>query len=326
MTHRWPLVPAAAILLAVLAPATALAHGEAGTAPSMALLVEGWDVSVDVWLPVLLAAFAYWKAADIVDRQHPANPVPRWRRWAWLAGLGAYVLAVASPLGYYDTVLFSIHMIQHLLLVMVAAPLLVLAAPLTLLLRVATPAARRDWILPVLHSRAVRVVAHPVVAWGLFAAVMWFSHFSPLFDAALDDELLHRAEHVLYVVSGLLFWWPIVGADPSPHRIGYGGRVLYLALGMPLSSLLGLVIFSAQTVLYPHYETLVRDWGPPPLDDQAVAGGIMWVGGDAAFVLALVLTVAAWLRFEEREAVREDARLARRRARVAMDPRPGPGA
>ncbi len=104
-----------------------------------------------------------------------------------------------------------------------------------------------------------------------------------------------------------------MGADPSPHRLGYPARLFYLALGMPLSSFLGLVIFSAQTVLYPHYLTLERAWGPSPLDDQRIAGGVMWVGGDAAFVLALVLVVAAWLRHEERANLREDARLARHR-------------
>ena len=125
---------------------------------------------------------------------------------------------------------------------------------------------------------------------------------------------LHRLEHALYLGSALLFWWPVVGADPSPHRLSYPARLFYLALGMPLSSFLGLVIFSAETVLYPHYLTLERSWGPTPIDDQRLAGGIMWVGGDAAFVLALVLVVAAWLRHEERANLREDARLARQRA------------
>ena len=92
------------------------------------------------------------------------------------------------------------------------------------------------------------------------------------------------------------------------------GRILYLAIGMPLSSLLGLVIFSARQPLYPHYEDLVRDWGPTVMEDQALAGGIMWAGGDGAFVIALVLAVVAGLRHEERENKREDARLARRRA------------
>jgi putative copper resistance protein D len=178
----------------------------------------------------------------------------------------------------------------------------------------ASPEARRKWILPVLDSRVVRFISHPLVAWGLFAGVMWFAHFSPLFDAALDDPGLHRLEHALFLGTALLFWWPVIGADPSPHRLGFGARVLYLALGMPLSSLLGLVIFSARTPLYEHYATLARDWGPTTLEDQALAGGIMWAGGDAAFVLALVLTVAAWLRHEEQENKREDARLARARA------------
>jgi putative copper resistance protein D len=276
--------------------------------------MTGWTFDLSVWVPVLLAALAFGWARRRVNRRHPARPVSLWRLVSWLAGLGAIVVALASPVEAYDTTLFSAHMIQHLLLTMVAAPLLVLAAPITLLLRVSTPDARRRWILPVLHSRIVRVLSHPIVAWGLFAAVMWLTHFSPLFDAALEDETLHRLEHALYLGSALLFWWPVVGADPSPHRLGYPARLFYLALGMPLSSFLGLVIYSAQTVLYPHYLTLERAWGPSPLDDQRLAGGIMWVVGDAAFVLALVLVVAAWLRHEERANLLEDARLARRRA------------
>ena len=299
-------------------PVSAAAQVPAPAAPTPAILIEGWSFMADVWLPVILSALVYWQMYAGVNRRHPANPVPRWRLWAWLAGLGALILALASPIEYYDTTLFSVHMIQHLLLSFVAAPLLVLAAPITLLLRWVSPQARRRWILPVLESRIVRFISHPLVAWILFAGVMWFSHFSPLFDAALRDFSLHRLEHALFLGTALLFWWPDIGADPSPHRMAYPARILYLALGMPLMSLLGLVIFSARNVLYPHYAELVRDWGPTPLEDQALAGGIMWAGGDAAFVLALVLTVAAWLRHEERENVREDKRLARARARAAQ--------
>jgi cytochrome c oxidase assembly factor CtaG len=308
------LVTAAVLAALVLLPSVVLAHGQAPIEPTMATLIEGWTFAVDVWLPVILAALAYWQARSMVDRRHPNNPVPRWRAWSWYAGLAAIVVALASPIEFYDTTLFSAHMIQHLLLTMVAAPLLALAAPITLLLRVSSPEARRKWILPVLNSRIVAVISYPVVAWVLFAAVMWFSHFSPLFDAALDDFALHRLEHALFLGSALLFWWPVVGADPSPHRMTHPGRILYLALGMPLMSLLGMVIFSAQTVLYDHYLTLERDWGWTPLQDQEWAGGIMWAGGDGIFVLALVLAVAAWLRHEERENKREDARLARAKA------------
>ncbi len=308
------LAAAIAMALGAMAPMRAVAHGDAAVEPSPEILIEGWSLDVAVWLPVLLAGLIYWKAVDIVDRHHPANPVPRWRLWSWMLGLAVILLALASPIERYDTTLFSVHMIQHLLLVMVAAPLLVMAAPVTLLLRVSTPGARKRWILPVLNSRPARVLSTPVVAWGLFAAVMWWTHFSPLFDAALDDPLVHRLEHMLFISTALLFWWPVIGADPNPHRMGHPGRIFYLALGMPLSSLLGLVIFSARVPLYEHYQTLERTWGFSPMEDQAWAGGIMWVLGDLVFVIALVLAVSLWLRHEEREGERVDARLARERA------------
>lgn len=308
-------------LLALL-PGAVLAHGDVPHAPTVATLWEGWSFEPDIWLPIIAAGLAYGLAKRHVDRRHPSNPVPRWRLWSWLAGLGALVLALTSPIERYDTTLFSAHMVQHLLLMLVAAPLLVLGAPITLLLRASTPEVRKRWILPVLHSRFVRFVSHPLVAWCAFALVMWFAHFSALFEAALEDETLHRLEHVLFITTALLFWWPVIGADPSPHRMSYPARLFYLALGMPLSSFLGMVIFSAQTVLYPHYATLERDWGMTPLEDQALAGGIMWVGGDAAFVVALVVVVAAWLRHEEREGRREDARL--ERAALAVAPESAP--
>jgi putative copper resistance protein D len=304
---------AAGLAPVLFAASPAAAHGEPATEPTLATLVDGWSFDVSVWLPIAVAGLAYWMAANAVDRAHPGNPVPRWRRWSWLGGLAVIVLALASPIERYDTTLFSVHMVQHLLLAMVAAPLLVLAAPITLLLRVSSSEARRRWILPVLRSAPVRVLSAPPVAWGILAGVMWFSHFSPLFDAALESEPLHRLEHALYLGAAMLFWWPVVGADPSPHRLGHPARILYLALGMPLSSFLGLVIFSSRTVLYPHYETLPRDWGMSPLEDQAWAGGIMWVIGDLVFVIAIIAAVAVWLRHEDREGKRVDERLDRER-------------
>jgi cytochrome c oxidase assembly factor CtaG len=301
----------AAVVPVLLAASPAAAHGAPASEPSLSVLLDGWSFDVSVWIPVIVAGLAYWLAADAVDRRHPSNRVPRWRRWSWLTGLAVIVVALASPIEHYDTTLFAVHMVQHLLLAMVAAPLLVMAAPVTLLLRFASADARRRWILPILHSRPVRVLSAPPVAWGIFAGVMWFSHFSPLFDAALEEELLHRLEHALFLGSALLFWWPVVGADPSPHRLSHPARLLYLALGMPLSSFLGLVIFSSRTVLYPHYATLDRDWGMSPLEDQAWAGGIMWAGGDLVFVIAIVAAVAVWLRHEDAEGRRVDARLAR---------------
>ncbi len=144
---------------------------------------------------------------------------------------------------------------------------------------------------------------------------MYGSHFSPLFDAALENDLMHLLEHALYLGAGLLFWWPVVGADPSPWRMPHPARVLYVFLGMAWSSFLALAIFSAPGVLYPHYATFQRDWGLSPLADQQLAGGIMWIGGDGLFLVALVAMVAAWMRAEEAEGKRTDARLDREHAR-----------
>ncbi len=199
LTAGRTLVPLVLLLLGL--PVPVLAHGPDPGPPDVSLLVTGWSFRVEVWLPILIAGWAYRAAMRHVNAAHPANPVPRRRWWAWLGGLVALVLALSSPIERYDTTLFSVHMIQHLLLSFAAAPLLVLAAPVTLLLRVATPKARRGLILPVLHSRAMKVVANPIVTWGLFALVMWGSHFSGLFDAALEDPLIHFLEHGLYLAT-----------------------------------------------------------------------------------------------------------------------------
>lgn len=304
----------------VLVPGVASAHGVAAVPPDLAMVLTGWSFDIEVWLPIGLAAWGYLVLVRSVDRAHPDNPVPRRRTWSWMSGLGVLLVATQSVIGAYDTTLFTVHMTQHLLLTMVAAPLLLLGAPVTLLLRAASPEVRTRWILPVLHSRVVRAVSNPVVAWTLFAAVLWMSHFSPLFDAALEDPLVHELEHLLYLAAALLFWWPVVGVDPAPRRLSHPMRVGYLIVGMPFSSFLGLAIFSATTVLYRHYATLVRDWGQPPLEDQQWAGGIMWAGGDLVFLVAIVLAVGVWLRAEEAEGRRVDALLDRQ----AVAPGAGP--
>jgi putative copper resistance protein D len=300
-----------AVGASILASAPAAAHGVAAAPPDAAMLLTGWSFDIEVWLPVLLAAWGYLMLVRSVDRAHPANPVPRMRVWCWMAGLLVLLVATQSVIGAYDTTLFTVHMGQHLLLTMVAAPLLLLGAPVTLLLRAASADVRRDVILPVLHSRVVRMVSNPIVAWTQFAVVMWASHVSGLFDAALEDPLVHVLEHVLFLGSALLFWWPVIGVDPAPRRLSHPLRIGYLLVGMPFSSFLGLAIFSATAVLYPHYATLTRDWGQSPLEDQQWAGGIMWAAGDLVFFLAVVIAVGAWLRAEEAEGRRIDSILDR---------------
>jgi putative copper resistance protein D len=161
-------------------------------------------------------------------------------------------------------------------------------------------------LLPVLHSRIVRVLSFPVVAWAVFAGVMWASHFSPLFDAALEDPLVHELEHALYLGAGLLFWWPAVAADPSPWRMTHPVRAMYVFLQMPQNTFLAVALLSAPAPLYEHYVTLARPWGPTPLEDQQAAAGIMWFVGDLLFLLPIMAIVAAWMRHEDRRTAHAD--------------------
>ena len=289
-------------------------HGAAVVplAPDTAL--SSWTMEPTVLAGLLVAAAVYLAAVRRVDRRHPANPVPRRRTAAWLAGPLVCGLALFSFLDAYADQLFSVHMVQHLLLTMVAAPLLALGAPITLLLRAVSPEKRRRWVLPALESIPVRLLGHPVVGWTFFAGVMWATHFSPLFDAALGDDGIHALEHVLFLVAGFLFWWPVMGVDPSPTRMGFGTRLGYVLLGMPQNSFLGLAIFSAPAVLFPHYASLQRAWGPAPLEDQQLAGGIMWALGDLLFLVPLLFLTVAWFRAEEEKGRLSDERLDRERS------------
>ncbi|MDQ1323560.1 MAG: hypothetical protein QG587_895 [Chloroflexota bacterium] len=302
---------ATASILGLLAAPAVLAHGGEVPAvpPDPAILLLGWSGDPLVWLPAVVALVLWRTGVRRVNRAHPGNPVPKARTWAWVAGVLTVLFALDSGIERYDTTLFWVHMIQHMLLTLVGPILLLYAGPITLLLRASSAETRRRWIFPLLHSRVVRFLSFPVVSWLLFAAVMWASHFSPLFEAALEDEWIHRLEHALFLSSALLFWWPVVGPDPSPWRMKPGAKVLYVGLQMPQNTFLALAIYMSTIPLYQHYVTTGRTWGPTPLEDQQMAGGIMWLGGDLVFLTMVILLVWSWMRDEERRTVGEDRRL-----------------
>jgi putative copper resistance protein D len=291
----------------VAAPVTA--HGTVDVGPpDAATFVLGWSVEPAIALPLIAAAVVWAALIRRVNVAHPQTPVPVMRSVCFFGALASIAVALMSGIDRYDTVLFSVHMVQHILLTLVAAPLIVLSAPITLLLRASSPRVRQRWILPLLHSRVVRLVSFPVVAWVLFAGVMWGTHFSPIFDRALEDPFVHDLEHVAYLGAGLLFWWPAVGLDPSPWRMAHPVRVLYVFLQMPQNTFLAVAVLGASAPLYQHYATLARTWGPTPLADQQAAGGIMWLVGDLIFLGAILLLVLGWMRAEERKTAQSDRR------------------
>jgi cytochrome c oxidase assembly factor CtaG len=312
---RTRLAPIAAVGLALAIPQLTLAHGGVAPEPSFPSVLVQWRFEPLVLAGVVAAALGWLFLLRRVHGRHPTHPHPAWRSAAFVAGLIVLTVALTSPIEAYEGELFSVHMLQHMLLELVAAPLLLLGAPATLALRAASPSVRGR-LLTVLHSRAVAVISFPLLAWILFAAVNWGWHFSRLYNDALEIGWLHDLQHVTFLGAALLFWWPVIGADPSRWRLPHPARLFYLFLAMPQNSFLGIALMSAPAALYAHYLTNLRTWGPSPAVDQNVGGMLMWVGGDVAFLLAMGLVVAAWVRAEDRRTARDDAREDARLARV----------
>ena len=306
---RWMVSIGLALVGAGALAGPAAAHGPVPLEPPTAgSLLLGWSFEPLPTLGIAVAVGWWLWAVRRVNTVHPANPVPRRRTVAFLGGMTALAFALVSGIGRYDTSLFSVHMVQHVLLMLVSAPLLALAAPITLVLRLSSSETRHRWLLPVLHSRIVRFIAHPVTAWLMFAAMMWAVHFSPLFNASLEDPLIHDLEHLLFLTGALLFWWPAVALDPAPWRMSHPARIGYLFTQMTQNTFLAFVILNATVPLYAHYATLVRPWGIAVLDDQRLAAGIMWIAGDVVFLTAIMAVVVGWMRAEARDEARADRR------------------
>lgn len=228
-----------------------------------------------------------------------------------LGGLGTIVVATMSGLRTYDDTLFSVHMVQHMLLAMVAPVFLALGAPVTLALRTA-PGGGRRVLLGVLHSRAAAVLASPPVGWLLFVGTPFVLYFTGLYEATLRNGTLHSLLHMHFVVVGCLFFWPLLGLDPVPGRVSYGFRLALIFATLPFHAFLGVSIMGSNNVIAGDYYTaLARPWGASPLSDQHTGGGVLWASGDLVGLLLLVTLVVQWMRADERAAVREDRRLDR---------------
>jgi putative copper resistance protein D len=312
---------AAAVGWLLLTPGLVLAHGADAAAPTFPGVLLQWSFDPLAVIGLVLAGALYLSAVRQVNAVHASNPHPRWRTWLFLGGLATIGVALLSPIEAYEGALFSVHMVQHMLLQLLAAPLLLAGAPITLALRVASPAVRGR-LLAILHGRVLRALSFPVLAWVLFAATNWGWHYSSLYDDALENQLLHYLQHANFLGVALLFWWPAIGADPSPWRLPHPVRLFYLFLAMPQQSFLGVSLLQAPAVLYPHYVTNVRSWGMTPLEDQQLGAVIMWVVGDMAFLAGMAIVVLLWMRNEERRTARLDARLAAERAPSGRPGRP----
>jgi putative copper resistance protein D len=267
----------------------------------------GWQFDPLTVLAVLAAAVLY--AAGVRRIRRTGRRWPPSRTWCFCAGLAVVAVATMSGLAAYEDVLFSVHMVQHLLLGMVAPLLLALGAPVSLLFGAAGPAGRRR-AMRTLRSGPIRLLGHPGVAWALFVASPFVLYFSPLYGLSLRNGFVHALVHVHFLVAGSLFCWPLAGVDPVPHRQPPGARMLYAVLALPFHAFLGIAIMGSTTVFAgDYYAGLGRTWGSTPLQDQNAGGGLLWAAGDLVGFAIVVLILRQWVRGDAVTAAREDRRI-----------------
>ncbi|THA62616.1 cytochrome c oxidase assembly protein [Streptomyces sp. A0958] len=236
---------------------------------------------------------------------------PVGRTVLFVVGVLTIALVMCTRLNDYGMVMFSVHMVQHMVISMLSPILLLLGAPVTLALR-ALPVARRgskgprELLLMLLHSRYMKVVTHPAFTIPLFIASLYALYFTPLFDYLMGSTTGHLAMMVHFLAVGLFFFWPIMGVDPGPHRPGYVMRMLELFAGMPFHAFFGIALMMASQPMVEVYKNPPASLGIDALSDQSAAGGIAWAFSEIPSVLVLVALVFQWYRSEQRTAKRSD--------------------
>jgi putative membrane protein len=290
---------------ALLPSTAALAHADAPPAPHD--LWSAWTLDPFVTLPLAFVAVLYSIGLSRQWRRAGTGRGPkRWQAATFLGGMLALVLALVWPLDALGEALFTAHMAQHVLLVAVVPPLMVVGAPMAPLMRGLPAAWRRrlvGWGRQGWWRAAWRRLSAPGAAALLHGVALWAWHAPAAFQAALANEAVHIAEHASFLFTGLLFWWAIVRSGRVPE-LGFGVGILWMLVTVIHSGLLGALITFAPMPLYPAYANRAAAWGLTLLEDQQLAGLVMWVPGGMIYLVAGVALMAAWLKALERRAQR----------------------
>jgi putative membrane protein len=284
-------------LVLAQAPGSGWAH--TGGALEPAELWVSWGRDPWSLLAIGLAALVYargtgrlWKRAGI------GRGIPRWRFYCYVGGLSALFVALVSPLEALGGALFSAHMVQHEVLILIAAPLLVLGAPLVAFVWALPPGWRKrigGWARTPRVRRPWRFLTAPLAAWTLHAVAVLVWHLPRPYQATLTSELAHALQHASFFATALLFWWAIL--QPSRHRrLSSGIAVFYLFTTAVYGSALGALLTFAPRPWYPAYAQSTAAWGLSPLEDQQLGGLVMWIPFGTIYTVAAVALLAIWLR------------------------------
>jgi putative membrane protein len=268
-------------------------------------LLGAWEMEPGVLLLMGLVGLVYARGLGRLWRDRAASGIRRWEARAFLGGWLVLAVALLSPLHALGATLFSAHMAQHVLLVSVAAPLLVLGRPLV-------PAL---WAIPISWRRALgrfaastaprrawRLVSAPLAAWTLHAIALWVWHLPALYQATLVSDLAHTAQHLSFLGTGALFWWSILRGRRA--RAEYGTAIFFLFATAMHGGALGALIAFASRPWYPLYGDAGMAWGLTALEDQQLAGLVMWIPAGLGYAAAALILLVLWMRESERRTAR----------------------
>jgi len=302
-THRrtrgaWTCVAGPTALL----PMVATAH--ASRTPTPDDIWSVWTLSPLPTIALLLVSWLYARGVATIWRHGGVGRgIRRWQAGCFAAGMLALAIAILSPLDTLGDALLAAHMTQHMLFLVIAPPLLVLGAPMTAML-VALPRewrARlaRGWHRPGPHQPIWHALNHPVLAWGIAAIVLWGWHVPWVYEAAIRHPLIHDLEHATFLASATLFWWTVlqpVGHHPRP----YGTSLVLLFTTALQGSALGVLMTFSSVLWYPLYDDRTAPWHLTPLQDQHIAGAVMWVPGGIVYLIGILTVLGTWLGEDER--------------------------
>ncbi|MEU9465622.1 cytochrome c oxidase assembly protein [Streptomyces avermitilis] len=285
-------------------------HGMTTDLPPFTL-GRGLEWSADPFFLVacLLGLGLYgWGVVRLVRR---GDKWPVGRTVAYVIGVLTVMLMMCTRLNDYGMVMFSVHMVQHMVISMLSPILILLGAPITLALRALPTAGRdrtgpRELLLMLLHSRYLRIVTHPAFTIPLFIASLYALYFSPIFDFLMGSDVGHIGMMVHFLAVGVVFFWPIMGVDPGPHRPGYLLRMLELFAGMPFHAFFGIALMMASEPMVSSYKNPPASLAIDALTDQNAAGGIAWAFSEIPSVLVLLALLFQWHGSEQRQARRTD--------------------
>jgi cytochrome c oxidase assembly factor CtaG len=253
-----------------------------------------WPADVAFVVMVGAAAAYVWGVRHLAAR---GRSWPVWRTASFCAGLVVMVVAVVSGVASYDTSVFTVHIIQHLVLMMVAPPLLALGAPVTLALQ-ASRRRRQTGLLRMLHSAPLTVLSMPLVTAGLYYAAMYVDLGSSFYRYSVVHPLVHDVSHLVMFSLGYLYWWSILGVDRTSRQLPLPVRVGALVVGMPFEVFLGIALLSSRSAIAPQHT----------LSDTRAGGGAFWVLSMLITGAGAAILLVQWMRQEDRRSVREDRR------------------